>query len=150
MKPQFDVSKADGMPKVIVTGQYHGDKTFPSLNNLLADFARSPQIGGSTKRKYKNICSNEIRDQIDGYKAQHPLIIHYRLFEPNRGQRRDVMNCVSMIDKCFEDALQDCGVIKDDSPKHVLNTTHDVFYTDENEPWFEVYLEEINDADRTL
>ena len=147
MREQFDISQAGDMPRVVVAGAYHGDKTFPSLNNLLASFARSPQIGGSMKRKYKNICVNEIRDQLPNYKAQSPLIIHYRLFEPNRGQRRDVMNCVSMIDKCFEDALQDCGVIKDDSPRHVLNTTHDVFYTDENEPWFEVYLEEVSNED---
>lgn len=144
MTLQFVIPDNCTMPKVVVSGNYFGDKTFPSLNNLLASYARSPQIGGSMKRKYKNICANEIREQLPCYYAEKPLIIHYRLFEPNRGQRRDIMNCVSMIDKCFEDALQDCGVIKDDSPRHVLNTTHDVFYTDENEPWFEVYLEEVD------
>ena len=144
MKPQFEVPKNCTMPVVYVRGNYFGDKVFPSLNNLLAAFARSPQIGGSMKRKFKNICVNEIRDQLPNYVATKPMIIHYRLFEPNRGQRRDVMNCVSMIDKCFEDALQDCKVIPNDDPKHVLNTTHDVFYTDEYEPWFEVYLEEID------
>ena len=142
-KLQFEVPENCTMPKVVIAGNYYGDKTFPSLNNLLADYAKAPQIGGSTKRKYKDICSWEIRDQLRGYKAQKPLILHYRFFEPAKGQKRDLPNVMSMVDKCFEDALQDCGVIPNDSPKYMLNITHDFFYTD-GEPYFEVYIEEVD------
>ena len=141
---QFEVPDNCTMPKVVISGNYYKDKCFPSLNNLLAGFARSPQIGGTIKRKYKNICINDIREQLPHYKAQKPLIIHYRIFEPVHGQKRDVMNVVSMIDKCFEDGLQDCGVIPNDDPKHVLNATHDVFYI-EGEPYIEIYLEEVDE-----
>lgn len=142
MKLQFEIPDNCTMPKVVISGNYHGDKTFPSLNNLLADFARAPQIGGSTKRKYKDICSWEIRSQLRGYKAEKPLILHYRFYEPSRGQKRDLPNVMSFFDKCFEDALQDCGVIPNDSPKWMLNITHDFFYTD-GEPYVEVYIEEV-------
>lgn len=144
-KLQFVVPENCEMRKVVISGKYYGEKTFPSLNNLLADFAKAPQIGGKTKRKYKDICSWEIRSQLRGYKAENPLILHYRFFEPSKGQKRDLPNIMCMFDKCFEDALQDCEIIPDDSPKWMLNITHDFFYTD-REPFVEIYIEEVKDV----
>lgn len=144
-KLQFEIPEDCEMKKVVISGNYFGEKTFPSLNNLLADYGRAPVIGGSTKRKYKDICSWEIRSQLRGYKAENPLILHYRFFEPSRGQKRDLPNVMAFFDKCFEDALQDCQVIPNDSPKWMLNITHDFFYTD-GEPYVEVYIEEVEDV----
>ena len=35
---QFDKAKTSGMKCVKIYGRWHGQKTFPSLNNLLNDF----------------------------------------------------------------------------------------------------------------
>ena len=136
---QFEISENCIMPKVVIEGNYYGSKTFPSLNNLLAEYGRHPKGGGAMKRKFEKICCDEIRMQLPGYTAKNPIILHYR----------DNMNIFSMADKCFEDALQVCKVIPNDNPKFMLNTTHDFFYLPERygEPYFEVYIEEINDSD---
>ena len=142
MKPQFDVSNAGEMKKVVIRGKYHGEKTFPSLNNLLNEYGRMPVLGNKMKRKHQEVCSWEIRRQLKRYETQYPLIVHYRYFEPSKGQKRDYPNIHALTSKIFLDALQDCNVIPNDGPMWVLNETHDFFYTDE-EPYIEIYLEEI-------
>ena len=71
------------------------------------------------------------------------MILHYKFYEPQKGQKRDYMNIFSFADKVIEDALQKCGVIKDDDPRYVKNTTHEFFYTD-GTPRIEVSIEEID------
>lgn len=127
---------------VIIKGNYYGDKTFPSLNNLLTAYAKKPIVGANMKREYKNICSWEIRKQLRGWQVEKPIIIHYTFYEPAKGQKRDFMNVFSMFDKCFEDALQDCKVIPNDSPAWVKNTTHEFCYT-EDIPYVVIEIEEI-------
>ena len=142
MKPQFVPTD---MPKVVVRGRFYGDKTFPSLNNYLAEIGRNPRAGGRMKRDYMMICSSAIRVQLKGWKAQRPIILHYIYFEPSKGQKRDVGNIHDMFDKVFEDSLQQCGVIPNDDPAHVVNMTHDFYYTDD-EPYIEVYIEELENG----
>ena len=98
------------------------------------------------KKKYQKICAYEIREQLNGWKAEKPLIVHYRYFEPMDGHPADHSNSHAFASKVFLDALQDCGVIKDDSPRHVLNETHDFFLLPDKggEPYIEIYLEEID------
>ena len=143
---QFEIPENCIMAKVIISGNYYGSKTFPSLNNLLAEYGRHPKGGGAMKRKFEKICCDEIRMQLPKYVAKNPIILHYRFFEPLDGNYRDNMNIFSMADKCFEDALPVCKVIPNDNPKFMLNTTHDFFYLPERygEPYFEVYIEEID------
>lgn len=141
---QFEKERCEGMRCVKIYGRYHGEKCFPSLNNLLAAYGSTPYKGNAMKQKFQNICINEIRAQLRRYKAEHPVIIHYYIYEPKRGKIRDVGNIVAMIDKCVQDGLVKAGVLIDDNPKYVKNYTHDILYTDEA-PGFEVYLEEIED-----
>lgn len=143
MKPQFEIPDNCTMPKVVIKGRFHGEKTMPSLNNLLAEYGKHPKAGSRLKKEQQNNCSWLIRSQIKGWKATKPLILHYRFFEPSKGHKRDFMNVFDCADKIIEDALQDCGVIPDDSPKWVLNATHDFYYTDD-EPYIEIYLEEVD------
>ena len=140
---QFEKSKTDGMPCVKIYGRYHGEKTFPSLNNLLAAYGSTPYKGNAMKQKFQNICVNEVRTQLRKYKAEKPIIIHYYIYEPHKGKIRDVGNIVAMIDKCVQDSLVKAGIIVDDNPKYVKNFTHDIFYT-EATPGFEVYIEEVD------
>lgn len=150
MKPQFEIPDNCTMPRVVIAGNYFGDKCFPDVNNLHAAYGRSPQIGNSMKQKFQRICLNEIRDQIGGLKIEKPVILHYRYFEPEKGQKRDRPNIHGFTTKVFCDALTEhrgAGVIKDDSPKYLLNETHDFFYVPYGEePRIEVYIEEVDDA----
>lgn len=142
---QFDPETAGDMPKVVISGNYFGRKTMPSLNDLLAAYGKKPSIGSAMKKKYQKICSWEIREQLNGWKATKPLIIHYRYFEPTDGHIRDFTNCHYFCGKVFADALQDCGVIENDNPKYLINETTDFGYVDKGEePYIEIYLEEVN------
>ncbi len=145
MNLQFEIPDKCTMPKVVISGNYYGSKTFPSLNNLLAEYSYSPARGNSMKRKYMKICNDEIRMQLKGYKAIHPIILHYRYHEPRDGHYRDFPNIHGFFSKIFCDSLQLCGVIQNDDPRFLRNETHDFFYLpfDYGEPFIEVYIEEL-------
>lgn len=147
MKLQFENYENCIFPKLVIQGNYYGSKTFPSLNNLLAEYGCSPQRGNTMKRKFMNICNDEIRMQLKGYKAEKPVIIHYRYFEPLDGHYRDFPNVHAFFSKVFCDSLQKCKVIPNDNPRFLKNETHDFFYLPEKfgEPYIEVYIEEIDD-----
>ena len=147
MRAQFENLDRNDMPKVVIAGNYYGSKCFPSLNNLLTEYGYSPQRGNTMKRKFMNICNDEIRMQLKGYKAEKPVIIHYRYFEPLDGHYRDFPNVHAFFSKVFCDSLQKCGIIPNDNPRFLKNETHDFFYLPEKfgEPYIEVYIEEIDD-----
>lgn len=148
MKLQFEIPENCEMKKVVITGNYYNGKTFPSLNNLLAAYGAHPKQGGAMKKKYERICCDEIRMQLPGYKASNPIILHYRYFEPRDGHIRDVTNVHAFCSKVFCDSLQACKIIPNDSPKYLLNETHDFFFLPEKwgEPYIEVYIEEVTDG----
>lgn len=128
--------------KFVIRGRFYGDKTFPSLNDYLYECGKNPKNGGKMKRDYMMVASNAIRLQLRRLKVNRPIILHYRFYEPRKGQRRDFMNIFSLADKVIQDALQQCKVIPDDGPDWVKNTTHEFYYTDK-EPWIEVVIEEL-------
>lgn len=128
---------------VVIKGAFYGDKTLPSLNDAIAEYSRHPKAGGKMKADCKWICIGAIREHLKRWKVTNPpIILHYKFYEPNRGQRRDVLNIFSWADKCFEDALQDCKVIEKDNPDWVINATHEFFYTD-GEPYIKIEIEEV-------
>lgn len=145
MKLQFESYETCNYPKIVISGNYYGSKTFPSLNNLLAEYSAHPKRGNSMKRKFQKICNDEIRTQLPRYQVKNPIIIHYRYFEPRDGHARDFPNIHCFCSKIFCDALQDCKVIPNDNPKWLLNETHDFFYLPEKwgEPYIEIYIEEV-------
>ena len=122
-----------------IKGRFFGDKTFPSLNNYLAEVGKNPKAGGRLKRQYVMLATNAIRRDLKRWKASAPVILHYTFAEPKKGAKRDRGNIFGLF---IEDALRDCGVIPDDDPKHVLNFTHDFIYTD-GEPYIRVEIEEV-------
>lgn len=128
--------------KVLIKGEYYGNRTLPSLNDYLAEIGKNPKAGGKMKRDYMWVCIGAIRKHLRGYKVTRPpIVIHYKFYERNKGVKRDVMNIFSYADKVFEDALQSCGVIENDNPAWVENTTHQFFWID-GEPFIEIEIEE--------
>ena len=131
--------------EVLIKGVYFGKtKCFPSLNNLLHEYQRSPYAGNDMKKKYMNIANRNIRLQLRGWKTEKPIIIHYEFGEPTDGHYRDIGNILSCADKIISDSLVQCKVIHDDAPKYVKDITHRVVYVRKDEkPYIKVTLEEV-------
>jgi hypothetical protein len=130
--------------KVIISGIYYKGKTFPSLNDYLAECGKNPKAGGKLKSDYMMIANNAIRRGLKRWKPRGKITLAYRFYEPKKGQIRDNMNVFSFFDKVFQDALVKCGVIQDDSPDYVDGNfiTHKFYYTSKT-PWVEVDIIEI-------
>ena len=132
--------------KFIIEGRYwKREKTFPGLNDYIHELGRNPKAGGRIKSKYENIACDCVRGAQRGFKASGLITIHYVFYEPEKGQKRDHMNIFSFADKVIQDALQKCGVIKDDSPKYVDGNriTHEFYYT-QGTPRIEVEIIELS------
>ena len=68
------------------------------------------------------------------------MILHFSWYEPNR--KRDLDNISSFGRKVIQDALVDCGVLKNDGWKYVKGFI-DEFYVDREHPRIEVEIEEL-------
>jgi Holliday junction resolvase RusA-like endonuclease len=125
----------------IIKGVYYGKThTFPDLNDYIQSCSRHPQVGAKMKRDYMIIASNAIRKQLGRLKIVNPVKIHYFFYEGD--VRRDFSNVGSFATKVIEDALQKCGVLKNDNQVWVKGYTHD-FYVDKQNPRIEVIIEEL-------
>ncbi len=129
-------------PSFTIKGCFCGDKTFPSLNQYIAELGRNPKAGGRYKRQFVMVACNAIRRDLKRWKTKKPVILHYTFAEPKKGAKRDYGNIFGCADKFIQDALRDCEVIPDDNPKYVRNFTHEFIYTD-GEPYIRVEIEEL-------
>lgn len=129
--------------KFVISGLFYKDRTFPGLNEYIAELGRNPKAGGRLKGDYMMIAANAIRRDLKRCQTDKPVILHYRFYEPEKGAKRDFMNIFSFADKVIEDALVKCGVIPDDNPKYVRNTTHEFYYS--SKPRIEVEIEELEE-----
>ena len=123
-----------------------GQNKLPSLNDYIR--AERQRIGGRgkfmtkgalMKREWQNYISVFIRKDMRGVKIEKPVVIHYHYFEENR--KRDFGNIHAPCQKFVEDALQECGVIKNDNQKFVVGFTATFDVCKEN-PRVEISLEE--------
>lgn len=121
------------MPRMTVEGR------LPGLNEYLTACGRNPKAGGRMKRDAVNDLCNAIRKQVGKWRPKGPIIAHFVFYEPDK--RRDKDNITSFFSKCFFDALQRCGVIKNDGWGEIENYTHD-FYVDKDRPRVEIFLED--------
>lgn len=130
--------------KFIIKGIYYGkNRTFPDLNDYIAACNKSPQHGAKMKRDYQMIASNAIRYQLKRLQIRKPVRIHYTFYEAD--MRRDFSNVGSFGTKVIEDALQKCGVLKNDNQAWVRGYTHD-FEISPNNPRIAVEIEELEEG----
>ena len=126
--------------EVVIEGNFWGrNKTFPSWNDVLAQYGRKPQIGNRTKQEMQMMCVNAIRRQLN-LTIDTPIRITYTFYEPDR--KRDLGNLL-FVDKIFEDALQVCGVIKNDNQNFVKGIVANEVQIDKNRPRVVVEIEEL-------
>lgn len=127
--------------KVVIKGNFWGkNKTFPSWNDVLAQYGRKPQIGNRTKQEMQMICVNAISLQLN-VEIKNPIKITYTFYEPDR--KRDLGN-ILFVDKVFEDAMQTCGVIQNDNQNFVKGIVANEVMIDKVQPRVEVEIEEID------
>ena len=127
---------------VTILGQLKG------LNELLAGRVFKPgNKANGFKGRYVNAvkqnndrqCIFYIREQLKGVKIEKPIAIHYDIYAQDK--RHDRMNIASATDKSFQDALQLCGIIKNDGWDDVIDITFN-FYLDRENPRTEITITE--------
>lgn len=92
------------------------DAQLPSLNNYIEACRRNAYSGGSFKRQTDKLCATYIRiARLQPIK--NPVTIEFEWHE--KTQRRDLDNVSGYGHKTILDALVNCGILKDDSPKYV-------------------------------
>lgn len=125
---------------VTVLGQLSG------LNELLAGriyIPKNKRYVNRVKQNNDRQCIFYIREQLKGVKIEKPIAIHYDIYAQDK--RHDRMNLASATDKSFQDALQLCGIIKNDGWDDVIDITFN-FYIDRENPRTEVTIIELENS----
>ena len=146
--PSLSGQESDNIVLLLMSLPHPSEKVIESIESAVKWFKKSEIKGiqkeyftnSDGKRDYQMIVCNAIRTQLPRLTITNPIIIHYNFYEPDK--QRDKGNIFSFADKAFQDALQKCGVIKNDGWKEIDNFTHD-FYVDKKNPRIEIFLEEI-------
>lgn len=98
------------------------DTQLPSLNNYITACRRNAYAGGAFKKETDRICSVFIMAaKIPAIK--NPVKISFEWHE--KTQKRDLDNIAGYGHKTILDALVNCRVLKDDSPKYVKGISDD-------------------------
>ena len=94
------------------------------------------------KKDYQLIACNAIRTQLKRLTIRKPVRIHYDFYEPDH--KRDISNVTAFFVKVFEDALQDCKVLRNDNWVYIRGYSQD-FHVDKDRPRVEVTIQEIEE-----
>lgn len=120
--------------KLIIPG------TLPNLNDYIAAERTNRHKGAKMKADSGNIVAAAIRQCLRGVRIEKTVYMEYTWYEPNK--RRDKDNVSSFGRKVIQDALVQCGVLKDDGWKYVVGFS-DSFEVDNKNPRIEVLIKEI-------
>ncbi|EOT29446.1 hypothetical protein C805_00029 [Eubacterium sp. 14-2] len=112
----------------------------PNLNDYIAAERTNRHKGAKMKADSGNIVAAAIRQCMKGVRIDSPVFMEYTWIEPSR--RRDKDNISSFGRKVIQDALVQCGVLKDDGWKHVVGFS-DRFKVDKENPRIEVLIKEV-------
>ena len=92
------------------------------------------------KATYKKL----IREQLVGINLMPPVTITYTYFPPDK-RESDLGNVLPIHGKFFEDALVECGCLKDDSYKYINQIIYRIGSIDKANPRVEIEIESTND-----
>ena len=105
---------------------------------------RNRFVGAQMKKKYERIANEAIRAQLKGIKIDKKVFIEYTYCEADK--RRDKSNINAFAVKVIEDALQDCGVLKNDGWDNIAGYSQ-YFKIDKKNPRIEVLIKEVKKDD---
>lgn len=114
--------------------------TLPNLNDYIAAERTNRHKGAKVKADSGNVVAVAIRQCLRGVRIEKPVEVHYTWVEPNK--RRDKDNVSSFGRKVIQDALVQCGVLRDDGWKYVVGFS-DRFEVDKDDPRIEVLIKEV-------
>lgn len=120
--------------KLIIPG------TLPNLNDYIAAERTNRHKGAKMKADSGNIVAAAIGQRLKGVRIENPVYMKYTWYEPNK--RRDKDNVSSFGRKVIQDALVQCGALKDDGWKYVVGFS-DRFEVDRKNPRIEVAIREV-------
>lgn len=111
-----------------------------NLNDFIRADKASRYKGGDLKRKNQDIVSLYIRNQLRGIHITKTVFMKYTWVEKDK--RRDLDNISSFGRKVIQDALVNCGVLKNDGWDQISGFT-DTFCVDKEHPRIEVTITEL-------
>lgn len=120
--------------KLVIQGR------LPGLNEYISAERRHRQQAAALKRQAEQAVGWAIRTQLKGKRFERPVVMRYRWVEPNR--KRDKDN-VAFAKKFIQDALVQCGTLKNDGWKEIASFS-DAFDVDAKHPRVEVEIEEVH------
>lgn len=119
--------------KLIIPG------TLSSLNKYIEAERTNRYKGASLKRTNEKSIVVAIKQCLRGVIIKKPVEMHYLWVVPNKRTDRDN---VAFAKKFVQDALVQCGILKDDGWKYVVGFS-DRFEVDKENPRIEVLIKEI-------
>lgn len=129
------------MYRVVVKGYDSGLNELLQAQNKRWD-SRLKKLIVSNPEKLKNdrLCERAIRSQLRGVRIESPVFMRYTFYVPNK--KHDRSNTFSGFIKSWEDALQHCKVIENDSYDCVLDPQIK-FFVDRQNPRIEIEIVEV-------
>lgn len=112
----------------------------PGMNEYISAMNRNRYAGAKLRADSLSVCRWHIMQKLKGVSIKAPVRIHYIWYESNR--RRDLDNVAGFGHKVIQDALVECGVLKNDGWKHIKGYT-DTFAVDRDDPHIVVMLEVV-------
>lgn len=115
-----------------IYGRLHG------MNEIIGSCRRNRYAGAEEKRTQQAICLSAIREHRIQPVQSYPVAVNIEWVEPN--SKRDPDN-ISAAKKFIFDALQDAGVLRNDSMKEV-GKIRESFAVDKASPRVRVTIQE--------
>ena len=112
--------------------------TLDNLNDYIRAVNRNRYKGNALKKSNQEVCRMYILQQLRGVHVDQPVTLHFRWYEPSK--KRDLDNISSFGRKVIQDALVECGVLKNDGWSCITGFT-DTFYIDKKRPRIEIEIE---------
>lgn len=116
------------------------DGCLPGINEWVSETNRHRLKGNNLKRDSQKTVEAYIRQRLRKVHIEKKVKIHYLFVE--RTKRRDLDNIAGFAHKVIQDALVECGVLKNDGWEHIVGFTDD-FICDNKWPRIEVVIEEV-------
>jgi len=98
------------------------------------------QILNRAKITYKKL----IKEQLVGLNLEPPVTITYTYYPPDK-RESDLGNVLPIHAKFFEDALVECGYLKDDNYKYINQTIYRIGSVDKTNPRVEISIRKTDD-----
>ena len=112
------------------------------LNDYISAERTNRHKGAKMKASNGDMVAVAIRKCMRGVRIEKPVFMEYLWIEPNR--RRDKDNISSFGRKVIQDALVQCGVLKDDGWKYVVGFS-DKFDVGKDNPRIEDLIREADE-----